>query len=107
MTGLEAVLPFVLILGVFWFVLIRPQRKRQLEVAAVQRAVAEGDEVMLGAGIVGTVRRVEDEFVSLEVSPGVEMRVARGAVMRRLVADEPEELDGPGATRDDTDPTQT
>jgi preprotein translocase subunit YajC len=82
--GLASLLPFVLIAAVFWFLLIRPQRKRQLEMAKTQRSIGVGDEVMLGAGIVGRVATVGDEYLGLELSPGVQMRVARGAVVKIL-----------------------
>jgi preprotein translocase subunit YajC len=82
--GLAGLLPFILIALVFWLLLIRPQRKRQLELQRTQRGLEIGDEVMLGAGIVGTVAATDDEFVELEVSPGVHLRVARGAVARVL-----------------------
>ena len=82
MEGLAGLLPFILIALVFWLLLIRPQRKRQLELQRTQRGVGVGDEVMLGAGIVGIVAATDDEFLELEVSPGVQLRVARGAVAR-------------------------
>jgi preprotein translocase subunit YajC len=82
--GLASLLPFVLIAAVFWFLLIRPQRKRQLELANTQRSIGVGDEVMLGAGIVGRVASAGDEYLGLELSPGVEVRVVRGAVVKIL-----------------------
>ena len=110
MEGLAQLVPFILIALVFWFLLIRPQRKRQLEVLETQRAVTVGDEVLLGAGIVGRVAGETDEFLELEISPGVLMKVARGAVVRVLnpELDEANEaddadLDGPLETRTDTD----
>ncbi len=111
MTGME-LLPLLLIVVVFWFLLIRPQRRRQQELARTQRALAAGDEVMLGAGIYGTVRSVADDHVELEVSPGTTVRVARAAVVRVLDATERAEADtaesdgmltgGAGETTDQT-----
>ena len=89
MQGLASLAPFVLIAVIFWLLLIRPQRRRQLAMLETQRAVAVGDEVVLGAGIVGRVAGEEDDFLELEVSPGVVMKVARGAVVRVLQPDEP------------------
>jgi preprotein translocase subunit YajC len=77
-------LPLLLIVVVFWFLLIRPQRRRQQEMARTQRALGVGDEVMIGAGIYGTVRSVADDTLELEVAPGTTMRVARAAVVRVL-----------------------
>jgi preprotein translocase subunit YajC len=104
--GLASLLPFVLIAVVFWLLLIRPQRRRQLELARTQGSLGIGDEVMLGAGIVGRVASLDDgEFVGLETSPGVRMRVARGAIVRVITpesvdpgkADDPTDADGPAA----------
>jgi preprotein translocase subunit YajC len=81
-------LPLLLIVVVFWFLLIRPQRRRQQELARTQRALGAGDQVMLGAGIYGTVRSVADDVVELEVAPGTTVRVARAAVVRVLEAAE-------------------
>ena len=106
MEGLAQLVPFVLIAVVFWLLLIRPQRKRQMEMLATQRAVTVGDEVLLGAGIVGRVAGAADDFLDLEIAPGVAMKVARGAVVRVLA---PEELATGGeattAEDDHTDPT--
>ena len=104
MEGLAQLVPFVLIAVVFWLLLIRPQRKRQLAMLATQRAVTIGDEVLLGAGIVGRVVGEADDFLQLEVAPGVAMKVARGAVVRVL---SPEELttDGPTTTVDGAEAT--
>jgi preprotein translocase subunit YajC len=70
--------------GLMWVLFILP-RQRQLR--AHQRLVATiepGDEVVTGGGIYGTVTEVDAEVVRLEVSPGVQLRVARAAVLRRL-----------------------
>ena len=108
MKGLEQLLPFVLIAGVFWLLLIRPQRKRQLEMMATQRAVTSGDEVILGAGIVGRVVGEADDYLELEVAPGVAMKVARQAVVRVLQPEDdpaPDESDAVDQT-DSTDPSR-
>ena len=99
MEGLAQLVPFILIAVVFWLLLIRPQRKRQMDMMATQQAVALGDEVLLGAGIVGRVAGEAEEFLELEIAPGVAMKVARGAVVRVL---EPESLD---PSLDEAEPT--
>ena len=109
MEGLAQLVPFILIAVVFWFLLIRPQRKRQLEMMATQRAVTLGDEVLLGAGIVGRVVGELDDYLELEIAPGVAMRVARQAVVRVLQPEttEPTTTETTDATEpaDRTDPT--
>lgn len=86
MEALGSLVPFLLIALVFWLLLIRPQRRRALELQRLQRGLTVGDEVLLGSGIVATVADLPDEgeFLGVEVSPGVRVRVARGAVARIL-----------------------
>ncbi len=86
MEALGSLVPFLLIALVFWLLLIRPQRRRAMELDRIQRGLAIGDEVLLGSGIVATVADIpgEGEFLGVEVSPGVRIRVARGAVARTL-----------------------
>jgi preprotein translocase subunit YajC len=81
---LGSLVPFLLIAVVFWLLLIRPQRKRALELSRVQRSLTVGDQVMLGSGFVATVSELpeEGEFLGVELSPGVRVRVARGAIAR-------------------------
>jgi len=86
--GLEQLLPFVLIAVVFWLLLIRPQRRRQAELVRTQKALEIGDEVLLGAGIVARVATLGDEYLHVEVSPGVRMKVARQAIIRTLPPEE-------------------
>jgi preprotein translocase subunit YajC len=82
---LAQLLPFVLIAAVFWFLLIRPQRKRQMELVRTQRGLEVGDEVLLGSGIAGRVAELpDDEFLHLEIAPGVRVKALRGAVVRNL-----------------------
>ncbi len=86
MEQLGSLVPFLLIALVFWLLLIRPQRRRALELERVQRGLAVGDDVMLGSGIVGTIAELpaEGDLIGVELSPGVRVRVARGAVARVL-----------------------
>jgi preprotein translocase subunit YajC len=84
--SLAGFLPFVLIALVFWFLIVRPQRRRQQDLASTQRSLAVGTEVMLGSGIYGTVVSVEDDTLHLELAPGTTVKVARQAVVRVLDA---------------------
>lgn len=83
-SGLLTFLLPVALLLVFWLVLIRPQRKRQREVAEMQRNVEPGQRVMTGAGMVGTVTGVDGDEVLLEIAPGVEARFVKQAIVRNL-----------------------
>lgn len=82
--GLLSLLPLVLIFGVMYFLLLRPQRKRQKESQRLQSSLSEGDEVILNSGIYGFVSAVEDGYLWLDIAEKVEIRVARSAVASRV-----------------------
>lgn len=94
MNDLAALLPLVAILALFWFMVVRPQQRRQREVAALQSSIEVGQRVMMSSGIYGTVRSVTDETARLEIAPGTEIQIARAAIAR---IDEPDHgvIDGP------------
>ena len=77
-------LPLVLIFAAMYFLLLRPQRKRQKETANLQKSIAEGDEVVLNSGIYGFVSAVEDEWLWLDIADKVEIRIAKGSVARKI-----------------------
>ena len=77
-------LPLVLMFVVLYFVMIRPQMKRQKEHKAMVDALAKGDEVVMGGGVVGRVSKIGDPYIHLEVANGVEIQVQRTAVIQVL-----------------------
>ena len=66
--------------AVFYFVAIRPQRKRQKELANMVAALAKGDEVVTTSGILGKVNKVDDDYVVLQVSDNVELKFQKSSV---------------------------
>lgn len=78
--GIESMLLIVLMFGVLYFLMIRPQMKRAKEHKAMIEALAKGDEVVSGGGILGRVTKLNDGYVTLEVAQGVEMTLQRSAV---------------------------
>lgn len=91
-SGLEAMLPLVLIFVVFYFLLIRPQQKKAKEHKAMLEAVRRGDKIVTGGGIVGTVTKViDDNEVTVEIAEGVKVRVQRGLIASVLSKTEPVE----------------
>ncbi len=76
-------LPLVLIVIVFYFLLIRPQMKRQKEMRNMLAALARGDEV-IAAGIAGRVEDIGEHFVTVEVAPNVQIKVQKGAISQVL-----------------------
>ena len=86
--GLSILLFFVVMGGIFYLLLIRPQQRQRRAQRQLVDSIDVGDEVITMSGIFGTVRAVDDEAVRLEIAPGVEMRLLKGAVARKLVFDE-------------------
>ena len=81
---LMSMLPLALMFVVLYFVMIRPQMKKQKEHTAMISALAKGDEVITGGGLLGKVSKMGDSFIGLEVSSGVEVQEQRSAVIQVL-----------------------
>jgi preprotein translocase subunit YajC len=88
-----SLVPFLLIILVFWFFLIRPQMRRQRESQQMQSALTVGTQVMLTSGIFGTVTEITDEHVGVSVADAVEIKVIRGAIGRVIPTDVEETTD--------------
>ena len=83
-SSLMSLLPLVLMFVVLYFIMIRPQMKKQKEHKAMIEAIAKGDEVVVGGGVVGRIAKVGDSFLHVEVAAGVEVQVQRHAVVQVL-----------------------
>ena len=77
---LPMIFTMVLIFGVMYFMVIRPQSKRNKQHRALVSALAEGDEVVASGGIVGRITGVADQFVTLEVAREVQVKVQRHSI---------------------------
>jgi preprotein translocase subunit YajC len=82
--GATSLLLLVLMGVFFYFLLIRPQQRRARQQRALVDSLDIGDEVMTIGGLYGTIRRLEDDRVTLEVAPGVDLQYAKSAIARRL-----------------------
>lgn len=83
-SSLLSMLPLVLMFVVLYFIMIRPQMKRQKEHKAMVEALAKGDEVVLGGGILGRVAKLGESIVQVEVAGGVELQVQRSSIVQVL-----------------------
>jgi preprotein translocase subunit YajC len=70
----------LLVLFLIWLMLVRPQRRRQLNQQAMIDHLRIGDEVLTAGGIFATVVRIDEDEVTVELSPGAEARVAKRAI---------------------------
>lgn len=82
--GLVSLLPLVLIFVVFYFLLIRPQSKRQKEHREMVAALQKGDEVATAGGLLGKVTEVKDSFVHIQIADGVVVTVQKHTVSSLL-----------------------
>ncbi len=83
-SSLFSLLPLVLMFVVLYFIMIRPQMKKQKEHKAMIEAVAKGDEVVIAGGVVGRVAKLGESYIQVEVAVNVELQVQRGAVVQVL-----------------------
>lgn len=81
---IASLLPLVLLLGVFWFVIMRPQQRRTREHRSLMTDLKQGDKVTAAGGIQGTIRRIDDDTISLQVADNVVLKVDKGTVVRKL-----------------------
>ena len=72
----------MLLLGVFYFLLIRPQQRRAKAQQALIRSVEEGDEIVMTSGIIGTIVEIDDDddTLTVEIAPGTQVRILRAGV---------------------------
>jgi len=82
--NLTSFLPIILMFVVLYFLMIRPQMKRQKEQKAMMDALAKGDEVVTSGGVLGRITKVSDAYITIEVSEGTEMIVQKGAITTLL-----------------------
>jgi len=77
---LQMALPFVVMLGVMYFLMIRPQQKRMKEHKTLMSELKNGDEVVTSSGIIGTIAGMSEKVVTLEVSKNVQLKILRSQV---------------------------
>ena len=79
--GFMQLLPMILMFGVLWFLMIRPQMKKAKEHKALLAALQKGDEVVTGDGLTGRVTKVGEAYVHVEIAEGVEVVVQKPSVV--------------------------
>ena len=82
--SLMGMLPLILMFVVLYFVMIRPQMKKQKEHKAMVDALAKGDEVVTVGGMLGKISKIGDNYLGLEVANGVDIQIQRSAVVQVL-----------------------
>ena len=82
--SLGGLLPLVLMFVVLYFIMIRPQMKKQKEHKAMIDAVAKGDEIVIAGGVLGRISKLGETYLHVEVANGVELQVQRVAIVQVL-----------------------
>ena len=78
--GIESFIFLILLFVVFYFLLIRPQQKRAKEHKKMTEGLSKGDEVITNGGLLGKITDVAENFITVEVAEGIELKVQRTAV---------------------------
>lgn len=99
-SALDMFIPMLLVLAVFYFLLFRPQQKKQKEHQAMQTGIRRGDKVVTAGGIMGTVSKVvDDAILQIEIAEGVKVRVQKASISALVSKTEPVKADA----KDDKD----
>ena len=84
MSSMTSMLPLVLMFVVLYFVMIRPQMKKQKEHRAMIEALAKGDEVVVAGGMLARITRLGEGYLAAEIASNVEIQIQRSAVIQVL-----------------------
>ncbi|GAW66081.1 preprotein translocase subunit YajC [Geoanaerobacter pelophilus] len=80
MAQFQGLIPLVFMFAIFYFLLIRPQQKKAKEHRALLEALKKGDQVVTAGGMHGKVTALDDQVVTLEIAPGVNVRINKGYI---------------------------
>ncbi|NII11504.1 preprotein translocase subunit YajC [Oleiagrimonas sp. C23AA] len=82
--GMSFIIMMVVLFGLMYFMMIRPQMKRQKEHRNMLSALAKGDEVTTNGGMAGRVIELGESFITVEIAPNVQIKVQKGAISQVL-----------------------
>jgi len=96
-SALVQLMPFALVLAIFYFIILMPMKRRQQKVAAFLDGLKEGDKVVTSGGIYGTITKVGDQALQLQIAERVRIDVSRNAIVG-YQGQEPVATDGSGSS---------
>lgn len=82
MKSLSSVLPLIVLIGAFWLLVLRPNKKRQTDAAKLRNSLEVGQRVITTAGVFGTIVGVNEDSFDLEIAPGVTVTWLKAAISR-------------------------
>lgn len=87
---MEILIPILLLVALTWFVLVRPQRKRQQQQNQMLSELEVGSEILTAGGVYGTVRTIGDDELTVEIAPGTSVKLDKRAVAMVVPEEEPD-----------------
>ena len=105
--GSSLLFPMVAIMGIFYFVLIAPERKKQKKREAMLSTMRKGERVMTTSGMYGTIVQVKEEVVTLQVADNVRLRFSKAAVQQLLDREEEDNAKGKSDTPENEELQET
>ena len=93
---MSAYIFILVLLALMWFLLIRPQRRRQAEAQRMLSSITVGKEIVTAGGLYGTVTEIDDDEVHVRIADGVEVRIAKRAVAGVVSEEDEHEGEEPG-----------
>ena len=88
-SAVASFLPLILIFGIMYILLIRPQQKKAKDLKAMVEAVRRGDQVLTAGGIIGKVVKVDDNVLEVEIAEGVKVKIAKHTITQVMSKTEP------------------
>ena len=89
---MEILIPIALLVALTWFVLVRPQRRRQQQQKEMVSQLEEGVEILTAGGVYGTVRSIREDELTVEIAPGTNVKLDKRAVAMVVPEEEAEAL---------------
>ena len=77
-----------LMVVIFYFLLIRPQRRRAIQQRDLVESLGVGDDVVTVGGMFGTIRAIDDDMITVEVAPGIDIRMLKSAILRKTAEED-------------------
>ena len=103
MQGVSSLVFLALLIGIFYFMLIRPQKRQAEQRRQLIDSVEPGDDIVTIGGMHGNVRSLDDDDVELEIAPGIVVTYVRSAIARKVYEEEPDEADALAEASEDDD----
>ncbi|MCF6339733.1 MAG: preprotein translocase subunit YajC [Sulfurimonas sp.] len=80
---LSQLLPFIVLIGIMYFIIIRPQQKEAKAKTAMLAAIEKGDKVVTNGGFIAVIHKVEDKFLSIKINNDVIVKITKDAIARK------------------------